>query len=220
MRPPGGWWPLSKDGVLIWDRRGETDTEEEQRREGSGHKARGPWRHRKLGEAVGGGQLEPGAWPCRPRRPALVSGAAKEQTSSVPSHPDCVVCHSRSGQVSCLLRPRHPRGSQCLSGREVAPDFSCWASGTPPRIRPPGKLTHPQPRPSTSFLQSTHLGRRGWLSAGPQGGLHPLPQASLLHARAELSGVPRSPSLQAASPTLVAQVDDIFWTKSVVFADF
>lgn len=62
MGPPGGWWPLSKDGVLIWDRRGETDTEEEQRREGSGHKARGPWRHRKLGEAGGGGSwsLEPG----------------------------------------------------------------------------------------------------------------------------------------------------------------
>lgn len=59
MRPPGGWWPLSKDGVLIWDRRGETDTEEEQRQEGSGHKARGPWRHRKLGEAGAGAA---GAW--------------------------------------------------------------------------------------------------------------------------------------------------------------
>lgn len=173
MRPPGGWWPLSKDGVLIWDRRGETDTEEEQRREGSGHKARGPWRHRKLGEAVVGGQLEPGAWPCRPRRPALVSGAAKEQTSSVPSHPDCVVCHSRSGQVSCLLRPRHPRGSQCLSGREVAPDFSCWASGTPSPHPPPREAHSPTAAALYLFPAKHASGETGVAVSGASGGSPP-----------------------------------------------
>lgn len=129
--------------------------------------ATGSWGRR------GRGQLEPGAWPCRPRRPALVSGAAKEQTSSVPSHPDCVVCHSRSGQVSCLLRPRHPRGSQCLSGREVAPDFSCWASGTPSPHPPPREAHSPTAAALYLFPAKHASGETGVAVSGASGGSPP-----------------------------------------------
>lgn len=169
--------------------------------EAGGERPQGPLEPQEAGR---GGGLEPGA-ALPPSRSGSGLRSCQRTNLLCPESPRlCRLSQQiRAGLMFAQTPPpREAPRSEGRAGRS-GPGLLLlgWQHPLPlPTPFPPGKLAHPQLRVLYLLPAKQASGETGRLSAGPHGGSPSPPQASVLCARAQLSGVPGAPLQRRRAP--------------------